>query len=480
MPQSTVPIFKDLPQVKPADLANPSGFVRKFEALRETVQLVIGTRGVGRGNPAWTQQMIDSGLLDEHGVPRPGPPGSDDNSPPPLPTGFIVTPGINNVFVEWDAPTYGNGGGNSLTRIFAASQDPTSGAPDPIFTDAVLVATVPFGTQIYAMPTEPNIEWHIWIAFVSYADVEGPVAGGLHGASCTSGKLDGSKTIQALTIVNALIGNLAVDNAKIASVSAGKIIAGSIAVGEYIQSSGFVSGSLGFRISGNGNAEFNNAIFRGDIYADGGVIGGAVIDADGVESGNYVAGSAGWRLDNNTGTIYANDIVLKQGVVTDASSDAQTHAGIVWPNSSATFNPFVTTGAGAAGLSHTYRGGTLLIRADIQFNLIGGSSSIAGMEAQVYLVRKATAGGAVVQTARTADLRLAAIAYVTASAMQSSGSVALNFQYDVGDLVSGTSYYFAIYVQGVHALDSTGSQIAPGASSSFGADAYLAVSENKV
>lgn len=77
----------------------------------------------------------------------------------------------------------------------------------------------------------------------------------------------GSAAIANAAIRNALIEDLAVTNAKVASVSAAKLTAGSIGVGDYIQSTGFVSGSLGWRITGNGLAEFGAASIRGTITA---------------------------------------------------------------------------------------------------------------------------------------------------------------------------------------------------------------------
>lgn len=73
--------------------------------------------------------------------------------------------------------------------------------------------------------------------------------------------------IQNGTITNAKIGNAAIDDAKIASVTAGKITAGSIGVGEYIQSSNYIAGSQGWRINGNGFAEFGAASIRGQLVA---------------------------------------------------------------------------------------------------------------------------------------------------------------------------------------------------------------------
>jgi hypothetical protein len=77
----------------------------------------------------------------------------------------------------------------------------------------------------------------------------------------------GTAAIQNGAIVNAMIGSAAIDDAKIANVSAGKLTAGSIAVGQYIQSTGFTAGSTGWRILGNGTAEFSFAMIRDQLVA---------------------------------------------------------------------------------------------------------------------------------------------------------------------------------------------------------------------
>lgn len=677
------PTFHDIPAFSQADLANPAAFVRKLEALREQLQLVIGTRGPGRGNPAWFNQLVDSGLLDRDGGRTPAPPGSGDSTPPPVPAGLIVTPGLNHVFVEWDAATYGQGGGNAYTTIYGVSRDPADTSPPPTFSSAVELATVPFSTAIYALPSAPNVEWHIWITFTTYANVEGPPAGGTNGATCTTAKIGntnlgdliisaeklsagtysglnmvpnpgsedglvawvcneltaggglfdvsaaqkwsgsqsfrllktatadgvnavslaipvipgetyafrmrvhggsatasglyvrlnematkpagnyvtsavrtsftnivnngavsagwsavadtytvpagvfwvsiaiynwingpltlhfddlslgrqivaeslaagciavGTLAVQNGALVNAMIGNLQVDDAKIVNMSAAKITAGSIAVGEYIQSSGFVSGFQGFRISGNGNAEFNNAVFRGLIEADSGLIGGLVIDTSGVESTNYVAGSAGFRLDNATGTLYANDIVLPVGLVTESADDAQAFTAVTWPNSSSAFSPYPATGAGAAHVSHTYRGGIISLRADLQLTAARDHTGLnfSSISAVVKLVRKASAGAGVDQICRSAPIHKAvvrwqgAIGGATIDNEGMTGSATLNFQYGVGDLTTGTSYYFALAVESIQALDGAGFDVAPGADAFVTVDAYIALAENKV
>lgn len=90
------------------------------------------------------------------------------------------------------------------------------------------------------------------------------------------------------TITNAKIANAAIDDAKIAFLSATKIRAGSIAVGQYIQSSTYsVGGSQGWRINGDGTAEFREVEVRGGVFARYGQIGGVNITTNSLYTSAY-------------------------------------------------------------------------------------------------------------------------------------------------------------------------------------------------
>lgn len=90
------------------------------------------------------------------------------------------------------------------------------------------------------------------------------------------------------TITNAKIANAAIDDAKVANLSASKLRAGTIAVGEYIKSSNFVvGGTAGWRITGEGNAEFRQVEVRGGVFASYGQIAGIRIDGNGLCAGAY-------------------------------------------------------------------------------------------------------------------------------------------------------------------------------------------------
>lgn len=96
------------------------------------------------------------------------------------------------------------------------------------------------------------------------------------------------------------IGLLAVDDARIASMSVSKLKAGSVSVGEYAQSTGYVAGSAGWRINGDGTAEFSGVVVRGTVYATAGQIGGITIASNAVRAGQtaYNTGS-GFHLGSD-------------------------------------------------------------------------------------------------------------------------------------------------------------------------------------
>jgi hypothetical protein len=99
------------------------------------------------------------------------------------------------------------------------------------------------------------------------------------------------------TITTAKIGNATIDDAKIVSLTASKLTAGSIDVDDYIQSTAFISGTQGWRIHGNGFAEFAAAAIRGTLTA-------AQIDSRGLSIRN----SAGTIILNATSNSFSGTV----------------------------------------------------------------------------------------------------------------------------------------------------------------------------
>lgn len=118
----------------------------------------------------------------------------------------------------------------------------------------------------------------------------------INGVAVPAGVYMDAAFIKNGTITNAKIGNAAIDDAKIANLSAGKITAGSISVGSFIQSSNYLIGSQGWKIHGDGTAEFAAAAIRGQLTA-------AQINSNGLSirdtSGNIIL-NAGTGVFNGT------------------------------------------------------------------------------------------------------------------------------------------------------------------------------------
>lgn len=110
--------------------------------------------------------------------------------------------------------------------------------------------------------------------------------------------------MRRLVATRGQIGLLAVDDARIADVSADKLTAGTIDVGQYIQGTGYVAGSAGWRINGDGTAEFSNAVIRGTGQFSGTILGGIATGFGagiGFFSGGDDDANYKWRVGNPAG-----------------------------------------------------------------------------------------------------------------------------------------------------------------------------------
>jgi hypothetical protein len=175
--------------------------------------------------------------------------------------------------------------------------------------------------------------------------------------------------IKDATITNAKIANLAVDDAKIANLSVSKLTAGSIAVGQYIQSTGYVAGSAGWRINGDGTAEFSGVVVRGTVFATAGLIGGITIASDAMRSGQnafnsgsgfYLGGDGRFSLGNPSGS----------RLTWDGANLAISSPGLILDGGNATFNGGGTFSGSLSGATGTFAGSLLAGTVDVS-QLIG-------------------------------------------------------------------------------------------------------------
>lgn len=201
------PRLKDIP-VLDSKGSNLKAFA---DAVREALQTYRGYRGNDldrgltvrdalEGGYLFGRPGIGVGLPGPPGVGIPGPPGSStyvpDLTPPPTPTGFVLTAGFSTLFIECDVPSYTQGHGHQVSILYGAKW-PTSDPSAPTFSEAVEL--MEFQGTIAAYPTELATRWCCWLKWKS---VDGVLsvspAGGTNGQQATTA-LDVSALLQVLT-----------------------------------------------------------------------------------------------------------------------------------------------------------------------------------------------------------------------------------------------------------------------------------------
>jgi len=75
----------------------------------------------------------------------------------------------------------------------------------------------------------------------------------------------------------------------------------------YIQSADYVPGKSGFIIRWNGNCEFNDGLFRGDVYANNGIFRGRIEAEDGYFRGRIEADEGVFRGTIESGPVYISN-----------------------------------------------------------------------------------------------------------------------------------------------------------------------------
>lgn len=111
--------------------------------------------------------------------------------------------------------------------------------------------------------------------------------------------------INNVTALWARFGTLVADSIQATSISVTKLTGGNLAVGSWINSSNYVTGSTGWSINANGQAEFSQVTVRGTIISNAGTIGGITINGNGLNSGGFTgyqwpaAGQNGFHIGPN-------------------------------------------------------------------------------------------------------------------------------------------------------------------------------------
>ncbi len=155
-----------------------------LEGLKEVAEVGEGKRGNVMQRNIKLRDLLDLGLVKIIGGLRGGVVGSDlqptikppSLSIPPAPTGFEVTGGFSNIFLQWDDPQslYDN---HSHTIIYRNTEDNVA--------DAQPIAQVAVGMLYADSDVSYSAEYFYWIRFVSAADVQGP----FNSSTGTAGKI---------------------------------------------------------------------------------------------------------------------------------------------------------------------------------------------------------------------------------------------------------------------------------------------------
>lgn len=143
-----------------------------LEGLREGFEVGEGKRGNYLDRNIKLRDLLDLGFAQVIGGLRGGVIGSDVQptikapslAVPPVPTGFGVTGGFANIFLQWDNPQslYDN---HSYTIIYRNTEDDVA--------DAQPIAQVAVGMLYADGDVSFGVDYYYWIQFVSTANVKG-------------------------------------------------------------------------------------------------------------------------------------------------------------------------------------------------------------------------------------------------------------------------------------------------------------------
>lgn len=254
---------KDLPGI-PSSI--DSALRRPLEAMRESIQRLMGMRGAdGRAAVRW-DDLADEGLASlprrrllinqaiEQGATGGGSGGSGgsyvpDLTKPPTPAGLDGVGAITSILLSWTAPAYTVGHGHKQTNVYATKQAVSSSTLYTI-NDAVRVNTAPGAQTVLAHTSDPNLKWRIWIKFESVDGVESDPAGGVNGFVVSTGQ-DVTHLLEILT------GQIA--NSQLATALSTKI--------ELIDAPHTTEGSVDARIKIEQTTRANETGYIGSLYS---------------------------------------------------------------------------------------------------------------------------------------------------------------------------------------------------------------------
>ncbi|WP_045405400.1 hypothetical protein [Vibrio jasicida] len=317
-----------IPKVQVSD----TNLQRFCDAVTQFCAIHGGVVGGGLDRAVTVREMVNSGFAqlksgntvgsggDSGGSIIPTPPEPEfPVEKPTQPTGFRVISGTTAILLIWDDVNFKGAGS---TTIYRASSDD--------FSQAIVLAETP--AAVYSDITDNSNPYWYWIRHTNVNGDQGP----LNSASGTKGQAgllttnpDGDMMIASelvafaiyateLTAVHITGGTMSFAGGRFTVDVNGNCTASSLTINPagYCRSSTFVAGLQGWAIYGDGSVEFNDGVFRGDIYAENGYFKGTVyadkiigdlVSATVFNVTQVVSNSQGWTtvgtfkvINNNT------------------------------------------------------------------------------------------------------------------------------------------------------------------------------------
>ena len=199
----------------------------------------------------------------------------------------------------------------------------------------------------------------------------------INGVAVPAGVYIDAAYIQNGTITNAKIGNAAIDDAKIVNLTAAKLTAGSIGVGSFIESTGFITGSQGWRIHGNGFAEFGAAAIRGQLTA-------AQINSNGLSirdtNGNVILNAGTGNFTGSLDGTAASTVVSNASTALSTANTANSTASTAQSTASSalsTANSASSTASSAQSTANSALSGLSTKLNSNARNVLAGSGGLA-------------------------------------------------------------------------------------------------------
>lgn len=254
-----------------------------------------------------------------------------------------------------------------------------------------------------------------WVSFATpYPFIVQTTVTTENGVTINPGVYIDAAYIKNLYSIYANIANLVADDINAASISVAQLVAGSFAVGEYAQSTGYVAGSSGWRISGSGAAEFSGVTVRGTVEATAGSFGGVTIS--GALTFNTTGIIKGGQTAYNTGTGF---FIGYSGAAYKVSVGSST-AGFTWDGSAfSVYGGTFKVGTNPAVSGSTMTGTGAVLNADGTFAIGNSTKNLSFNGSTLTLNGQLVVNGNIaddaVDTPKVADGTIRAFAAATAT-----------------------------------------------------------------